>query len=398
MNQQEKGIATLIRSAVTTEKLPLPAGFDLERCVPHLMRHQIASLAYQGAVNCGISKQLPAMRQLFQRYGRDLLLEEKQRSSVEKLCTAFEEHQIDYLLLKGCVLKDLYPRRELRAMGDADILIRPEQYDEICEIVRNLGYQEAVSPDYTRNWKTDDLYLELHLSLLSAKDSTRDLYARFGDGWSRAIPICGHRYGFRSEDEYLFIFLHFVKHYRLSGIGCRHLTDLWVYHRAHPEMDQNYLQAELNKINLLEFHSNLLRTIAAWFEDGAEDEITQLITAHINQKGCWGEFSSLVLAQGAFRRGKTGEKGNITQKTALRIAFPPVSTLVGVYPALRRCPYLLPIFWAVRCVDVVRLRRGNIKKRVKELQIVTPERVADFEETMRKVGLNYSFNEIMEEE
>lgn len=39
---------------------------------------------------------------------------------------AFDAGGIDYMPLKGSILKDLYPRHEMRMMGDADILIRME--------------------------------------------------------------------------------------------------------------------------------------------------------------------------------------------------------------------------------------------------------------------------------
>ena len=38
--------------------------------------------------------------------------------------TIAEENGIDYLPLKGYNLKKLYPKPELRTMGDADVLIR----------------------------------------------------------------------------------------------------------------------------------------------------------------------------------------------------------------------------------------------------------------------------------
>ena len=44
--------------------------------------------------------------------------------------------------LKGCNMKALYPSPELRVMGDADILIRVEQYDRIRPIIQSLGFEE----------------------------------------------------------------------------------------------------------------------------------------------------------------------------------------------------------------------------------------------------------------
>ena len=50
----------------------------------------------------------------------------------------------------------------------------------------------------------------------------------FGDGCRFATHKNGFCYAMSERDEFMFVFSHFVKHYRDSGIGCRHVTDLWV--------------------------------------------------------------------------------------------------------------------------------------------------------------------------
>ena len=38
MNTMQQGVITLLRSAITGEKLPLPGGFDLEAVYPELKK------------------------------------------------------------------------------------------------------------------------------------------------------------------------------------------------------------------------------------------------------------------------------------------------------------------------------------------------------------------------
>ena len=64
-----------------------------------------------------------------------MMKSEKQLEAVNKIYAAFDKNGIDYLPLKGCNMKYLYPKPELRSMGDADILIREEQYKSIKDIV-----------------------------------------------------------------------------------------------------------------------------------------------------------------------------------------------------------------------------------------------------------------------
>ena len=66
MNTIEKGITTLIRSAITGERYPLPEDFVLGDTLTEVNRHSVATLVYAGAVNCGLDKNSPAMQKLFQ--------------------------------------------------------------------------------------------------------------------------------------------------------------------------------------------------------------------------------------------------------------------------------------------------------------------------------------------
>ena len=213
------------------------------------------------------------MMQLFQKYCRHLQISEAQLRQVKRICAAFEENGIDYLPLKGCRMKGLYPKPELRFMGDADILIRTEQYPAVIPIMEALGFAEGAESDHELHWKHPELNLELHKRLIPTYN--QDFYRYFGDGWGRAIRCSGHGWEMKPEDEWIYLFLHFTKHFRDGGIGCRHVIDLWVYLRHHDHMDDSYIRAELKRLQLLEFHENMRRLLAVWFEEAKTDEKTE---------------------------------------------------------------------------------------------------------------------------
>ena len=48
---------------------------------------------------------------------------------VEKITERFEEEKVSVILLKGSVIKNLYPKIEMRTMGDTDIIIKEDEYD-----------------------------------------------------------------------------------------------------------------------------------------------------------------------------------------------------------------------------------------------------------------------------
>ena len=232
MTNLQLGIIALIRSAVTGEAQPLPEGFRMAEAFPILIKHQIPTLGYEGALLCGVDKNSPEMLKLFKLYCQCLLRSERQNRAIRNVQAAFASAGVDFLPLKGCHLRFLYPKPELRLMGDADILIRTSQYDTVRSIVKGLGYEEQTESDHEFIWNSPSLHLELHKRLIPSYN--RDYARYFGDGWKQAKKTKTTCYTLSPEDDFVYIFCHFAKHYRDGGIGLRHVTDLWVYLRSYP--------------------------------------------------------------------------------------------------------------------------------------------------------------------
>ena len=230
MNDIQNGVLILVKSILTGKPGVLPEGFSVEQAENMIVKHQIVGLAYEGAVMCGVSKQDPAMQRLFAKYYQQILRDQKQTTALHKLFATFDRDGIDYLPVKGLDMKALYPNGAMRTMGDADVLIRMEQYDRIRRLMVELGYVEGEQTGHELVWDSNALHLELHKQLMSSYHP--DLQRYYGDGWKLAKLALGNRYTYSLEDMYIFLFAHFVKHYRRSGIGIRHVLDLWLYQNA----------------------------------------------------------------------------------------------------------------------------------------------------------------------
>lgn len=391
MDTLQRGIITLIRSGITGEVLTLPVGFDMEKAYLEVVRHQVQSLAYQGALQCGLAKDLPVMRKLFQGYCRCMTHTENQLQTIERICAEFDDAGVDYMLLKGCNLKRLYPKPELRLMGDADILIRTEQYNLIRPIMQKLRFTEQAESDHELIWNTKALQLELHKRLIPSYN--KDYYRYFGDGWKLAKRSCGTRFEMEKEDEFVYLFTHFAKHYRDGGIGCRHVTDLWVYRRAYPNLDEDYIDTELKKLQLLDFYRNIQTLIAAWFEDSEWDEKTRFLTDFVFESGSWGEHKTHVISAGVRAAQDTGSAARGRVKRAMRMLFPSALDMRRKYPILRPMPFLLPVCWIIRWVTAVLFRRENIRRQRRALAISTADEIKTYQQALDYVGLDFRFKE-----
>lgn len=391
MDVQQQGVLVLLRCGLTGEKLVLPEGFDLDAAYDSLRQHQVLALGYLGAVNCGISKQLPVMNRLFQNYGQCLRHSENQLSMLERICTAFDQAGVDYMPLKGCKIKQIYPAPELRSMGDMDILIRVEQYEKIRPLLTEIGLCERIESDHELIWKKNKLMIELHKRLIPSYN--RDYYRYFGDGWRLAQVENGTRYTMSAEDEFVYLFTHFAKHYRDGGIGLRHLADLWVYLRAYPELDMSRIRRELDCLKLLAFFENIQKALNAWLGDGQWDEMACFIMSRVFGSGAYGtreshELSDVVrVAQGNMSVGKA------RFMHYFGVVFPPLGEMKERYFVLERVPVLLPVCWLLRGLKILLLRRSMLGDFADKIQRTGVQAVNDYERDLRFVGLSFKFEE-----
>ena len=385
MNSTHRGIILLMKSAATGQRGILPDDFSLQEAMPVITAHQIAPLAYTGAVNCGENPQNPAMVALLQTYCSHMLQSELQMRQISRIFRCFRDNGVDFLPLKGCVMKTRYPRPDLRSMGDADILVRMTQYERIVPLMESLGFSRVKETDHEMVWRSKGLCVELHRWLIPSYN--KDFYAYFRDGWHLARPVNGTQYEMAPEDEFIFLLTHFAKHYRDGGVGCRHVLDLYVFLRTFPHLDEGYMQRELDKLMLLSFYQNIRRLLGYWFGDEPADPVTAHMTDYIFDGGYWGQKLNHIISNKA----KQGRTGLITRTVRLRswlgALFPEPQDLATLYPIVGRRVWLTPVFWVWRWFDVLLHRRRNLKNRARTLRQVSYRNVTGFRQAMEYVGL-----------
>ena len=384
MTNFQTGIITLMKCAVTNECARLPDGFSLEEAETFTVKQNITTLVYEGAVICGISPKEPVMQRMFQQYVKLMLHSERQMTEVDRICKAFDSNDIDYLPLKGCNIKKRYPKPELRYMGDADILIRVEQYERICRVAEALGLTKGLENQYEYHWHNAALKVEFHKSLVSSE--TRLFYDYWKDAWKKAEKALDNRFVLSAEDDFLFQLTHFAKHYRKSGIGVRYLLDLWVFLRTSPDLNKEYLEQELRKLNLLEFYRNIQELLCVWFENGEHTAKTDLMTDYLFSGNSWGSWKNTQVFH------VRAAKGNMSYRKVAFLAsklFPSLTIMTYQYPLLKKIPVLLPVFWILRLGKYWILNSKNQKKAMYIMNNVSDEMVNRRQEHMQSVGLSF---------
>lgn len=386
------GVISLIKSALTGEKAVLPDGFDFAAAYKLAKAHGIIPLLYYGIVDSGIPLDEALSQKFLTGILQGIAVCEKQMAELADLSAKFEENGIDFMPLKGSVIRSLYPKPELRSMGDADILIRAEQYEKIVPILQESGFSFVKESSNELCWNKSPFYLELHRYLVSPRH--KDYFRALGDGWQLAKPAegCKHRYVMSDEDFFVFLLVHFAKHYRTSGIGIKHMTDIWLYLKAKPELDDAYIAQKLEQLHLLRFYENVCKTVDAWFENAEFDDITYLITEKIFSSGAFGTKET-VMQGNALRDMQEGKVKNARGNRIFTAFFLPYKNMCILYPVLKKAPILLPFLWVYRGVYTVFCKKGAISEQYRSINSLSTERLSKYEEDLHTVGLDYSFKE-----
>lgn len=382
------GVLSLIKSAITGQPVTFPAGFRATDCIRLMQQQGIVSLGYIGALNKGIPENNPLMLQILDQYCLDVVNSERQLNQISRICAAFEENGIDYMPVKGTILKHLYPMSELRRMSDADILIREEQYPQIVPIMQSLEFTESGESDHEHIWRHTFLKVELHKRLIPSYNS--DFYSYFGTGWDLARIQNGHRFSMTEEDAFIYNFIHFAKHYRDGDVNCRFVIDLWVHMRHCPELDMEYIRRQMEKMRMEKFYDNIMHLIACWFEDSPSNEQIERITQVLFNVDAQERKQLHSIAQNARIAQEVGADKNWKSHSILQKIFPNREHMDWSYPKWKKVP--LVIAWFLRWMELLFCRRDVVKNRLEEAGQVSQKEVENYRQDLEYVGLQFSDN------
>ena len=283
---------------------------------------------------------------------------------------------LDPIVLKGIVVRSLYPKPILRLSVDEDLLISPVE----AENYHRFFLSESLTPDEpeTDVEASDELsyhkhdsptYIELHKSPFTKSDAYGDCNSLFKDAIKRAVRLSFDDVTLLTlapTDHLLYLICHAYKHFLYSGVGVRQVCDIAIFTEKYgEEIDWERIVHDCASIRIDRFAAALFRvaerrlgfTVPGAFSEYDVDE--GLLLEDMLAGGMYGtadedrlHSASITLDAVASQKQGRGAKG------ILASLFPPVSTLVGRYPYLRIRPWLLPIAWVQRITGYLRNRRG----------------------------------------
>ena len=391
----QKGILALVKSAIDNTKAELPEAFDWEKAIAFGKKHQILPILYWGCNNSQIAPPAEIASFLKMALLKSVAVSQRQDYYIEKMFCAFCNHHIDFMPLKGAILRKYYPEAGMRLMSDCDVLIKLPQYPRIREIMTEIGFEEKYESNHELVWEVPgNLTVELHKFVIPSYNE--DYFAYFGDGWRLAKETVddSSRYRMTVEDALIYNFTHMAKHYRDGGIGIRHILDIYVYMNKHPNLDKAYMDGELKKLSLFDFFYNVLHTIDVWFCGKEADAMSDHITNYIFSSGSYGTAKNKNISA-AVREAKGEKPERFTRlKKWVALLFLPYGAMCEKYPVLTKAPVLLPLMWVVRWVQVLfGSKRQLIAQTNANIKVLTADNIDAFQDSLHYVGLDFDFKE-----
>ena len=389
MTNHTREFLNIIRSSVTGIATDTSGSFLSDESFFQLVtKHRISTMFYYGLQNSGVLTDEIKAR-LYETVLAETMISEQQLLMFAEITNSFDKNGIDYLPLKGCILKSLYPKPEIRRMGDIDILVRKDgQYCKTTRIMEELGFKMRGESDHELSWERNGLLVELHSRIIPSYN--KDFYAFIGDGWELARLKRGTEYEMSPENMFVYLFTHFTKHYRDSGIGIIHMCDLYLYMES-TKLDYRDIDGKLKKLKLYDFYCNVRATLEVWFEGKEPTELTDHITSVIFNSGVYGTCESNVLSS-AIKAKKRDDKSLFGKlKKIIKMIFPPYSGMKNRHLILFKFPVLLPVFWVVRWFDLCFGRRDRVAEKFAARAFATEENVKAYEKSLKYVGLEYNF-------
>ena len=318
--------------------------------------------------------------QMIQTYG----LQYRRKKQMKRMIDQLNSHEIDHLLMKGYIVKDLYPVPELRYFGDIDFVIRKEDRVKTDLLMKELGFEtpENWEPVYT--YKRDTEYYEIHTEVLDSEINEGKQRKYFLDIWNHAIRLKEHTFVFSLEYHFIYLLAHLAKHASRRGAGVRMYLDVAIYINTYRRaLDWEYILEQLNILELKQFFYTVCTVCEKWFLLEPPCEIVRLDEETAEQ------FTKFTLEGGLFGFAGTSDKVAVIKESGktdskvgiiLNQIFPSADEMQPRYKYLQKHRWLLPFAWVDRifrnsgllvsrahtAIDIIKTDESEIKA-VKEL-------------------------------
>lgn len=337
-----------------------PQSGDFVQLYRMAVQHEVSALIYNQIYH------FPALPpELKQSWSREAIkvnaLQTMRTARFLQLYQQLTAQGITCLVVKGIVLRALYPQPDSRPSNDEDMYVHQSQFDRASAVLLHNGMVKVnESKDVTTFLDPRcGLSIELHVALFNEENKAYGRYqVLFRDAFAHPATHVIQGVAVQSLDydlHLLFLMTHLAKHFLVSGVGIRQVLDIVMYAEAYgKDIHWQKVYDALDEIGLLTLTQNVFSIGHAYLGfdygkialcpgwDGKADH--EALLEDILDAGVYGKSTQARLHSSAFTIQAVEQSGATKAGTLLRMAFLPLRELRerSGYTYLKKKPWLLP--------------------------------------------------------
>lgn len=339
-------------------------------------RQKIVPIVVEGLNRLGCSKLLTD--QILKGSAKAVYDYTQRKVSLNEISEAFEKESIEYLLLKGSVLCDLYPQPWMRTCSDIDILVHEEDLAKAIKVLEaETSFKFQKHDRHDVHFVNEYVHLELHFSF---EYSIEKIDNALSDPWNNTFKTDGsYQCFFTPEYNLFYIVTHAAKHFMQNGgIGIRPILDIY-FLKTHTAFDEKKFMTYCNEAGVSGFYKQCSKLIDVWFNNDTHDNISK-------------SFENIVVSGGVFGSKHlklVSNKRNDSGKRYIgRRIFKSSEEIKNYFPVCRKHPILVPYYQVVRWTRMLRTKRpGEYVSEFKQANLVEQSEVEMYDKLMKAMGL-----------
>lgn len=411
MERSREQFLNILKNAMQGQRLSEPVELtpeEWEELAALARQHKVLPMIYEAVRNLPQLQNTVLLSAMRQQSRQQIILQTQKSYEFLQLFQKLRDAEVNPIVVKGIICRNLYPHPDYRPSSDEDLLILAEQFERCHEVLTRSGMHTIatatqLAEDYEIPYHsgTGPLYIELHRSLFPAESGA---YGDFNRFFARVfenavqeviegVPVFTMGY----TDHLFYLICHAFKHFLHSGFGIRQICDIILYANAYgSQVDwdmllQNCVQIRAERFaaaifrigsNYLVFDPDRACYPAQWRQMQVEE--TNLLE-DVLLSGVYGSSSmSRRHSSNITLDAVEAEKQNRKSKSGLLVSlFPPANQLQTRYPWLEKHPWLLPVAWTSRIIQYKKESKGDKDNSAAEALKIGSQRV----ELLREYGI-----------
>ena len=229
MNKTETTLAELIKSAL----FGLPANFDGDVDFNEVLKEAEAQTVVSLVQNA-VPKDTAEIWHLSSAQVKAYFIRAIYEQT--KLVALLNGANIPFVIIKGTAAAIYYPTPSDRTMGDIDLLVPEEFFDDAFSLLENSGYKFRQDYGDGRDYcfTKGGVVFELHRRY---SDEGHDIEQILKDGIKRAetLTVYGNSFPALPKAENGLVLLDHIRHHIFGGLGLRQIIDFMMFVNSEPD-------------------------------------------------------------------------------------------------------------------------------------------------------------------